>query len=263
MTVSEDYFDLYLKDRRIKFEIEKGTTVHPDRFLHIGKKTIICEVHQLERHKGEPINYVGSFDPFTDLRNAIKRKVRQGKEAKESKIPYVIVLFDYGSRVMMSRFTVEGAMYGNPNIVIDVPQDPQKKGKVRGTFFGANGIIRHARSHNEPGQPFNKRISAVAILEHINPTERIFHAEYKKASKGVEDLLKNIEIAEKVGERLEKAGLYKKDLFVPRLTVFHNFYSENPVGFKVFNGRYDKQYYIDNQTGASQKYKIKKTKSQD
>lgn len=254
MTISEKFFDKYLKSRYIKFEIEQGKVVHPDRLLHVRNKKIICEIRQLERRKGEPINTFATSSPYTILRKAIKKKIRQGKEAKESKLPYVVVLFNYGSRQLMSNFVIEGAMYGDVAIVIDVPADPKQRGKVRGNFFAANGILRHARSHHEPGQPFNKRVSAIAILDLINPADEILHREYEKASKGVTVFERQWQILEQVENRLKKLGKYKRNMVIPRLRVFHNLYADVPLGFDIFDGRYDEQYYIDQVTGESRKY---------
>lgn len=253
MTLSEEFFDKYLNSRKIKFEVEMGVLVHPDRILHFPNKEVTCEIRQLERGKNEPINYVGSVDPYKKLRKAIKRKTRQGGEAKQSKTPYVIVLFNYNSRQIMSSFVVEGAMYGDVAIVIDIPQDPKQKGKVRGNFFSANGILRHARSHKEPGQPFNQRVSAVAILDIINPTQNVFDEEFKKASVGIDTkkFHKLFKIAGEVERRLKREGKYDDTLQVQRLRVFHNFYATNPLGFDVFNGKHDEQYFINPVTGMS------------
>lgn len=251
MTLSEQLFDKYLNSRKIKFEVEKGSLVHPDRFLNLTKGLVICEVKQLEGKINQTF-WVGN--PYSKLRNAIKSKVRQGKEAKESSTPYVIVLFNYGSPQIMSNEVVQAVMYGDISIVIDLPSDPKQKGKVRGNFFSANGILRHARDHKVAGRPYNKRISAVAILEQINPTDEVLDKEYEKASEGVNDLDQDFKIYYEVAGRLKKEGKYDEKLRVERLRVFHNFYADNPLDVAAFKGKYDEQYYINPATGESMKY---------
>ena len=256
MTLSEQIFDSYLSNREIKFKVEQGHLVHPDRFLSLPQGLVICEIKQLESKINRARIVTSFFNPYKKLRNAIKKKVRQGKEAKKDNVPYVIVIFNYNSHQITSNEIVEAVMYGDITIVIDIPQDIKKRGKVRGNFFAGNGSLRYARDHQEPGVPIKKRISAIAILEIINPTDELLSLEYNKASKGIsiQEIDKLFIILDEITEKLEKEGKYKKDLRIPRLRVFHNFYASNPLGFKVFNGKYDKQYYIDPATGQSRKY---------
>lgn len=255
MTYSEQIFDDYLTRRRIKFEIEKGVLVHPDRFLYLKKGLVICEIKQLEGRL--PFGKLIVSDPYKKIRKAIKSKVRQGSEAKKESTPYVIVLFNYGSPQILSNQVVEAAMYGDLSIIIDIPQDIKQKGKVRGTFFAGNGLLRHARSHEDSGKPFNQRISAIAILEVINPTDNVLIQEYNKVSKNIslQDIDAHMKILHEVTTKLTIERKYKKDFKIPRLRVFHNIYAYNPLGFDVLIGKYDQQYYIDPATGQSRKYK--------
>lgn len=256
MTISEQLFDNYLKRRKIKFDTEKGVLVHPDRILHLRSRDVICEIRQLERSKSEPVNFSGWSDPYTKIRRAIKKKVRQGKEAKIAKIPYVVVLYSNTARVSTDNFIVQAAMYGDLSILIDVDlQNPRSKAKVRGNVFSAHGIIRHARSYKEPGQPFNRRISAVAVLETINPTYKHVSKTADEIIKGTEDLKARLHIFWGVIEKLKKEGKYIEDLAIEKVRVFHNFYAYHPLGFDVFNGKYDEQYFIDPLTGRSRRYK--------
>ena len=256
MIISEQLFDNYLNRRKIKFEVEKGVEVHPDRILQIHNKQVICEIKQLERTRNEPMS--GWSDPYSKIRRAIKRKVRQGKEAKISKTPYVVVLFNNGARVATDNFIIQAAMYGNLSILIDVDlQNPRSRVKVRGNVFSAHGIIRHARSHKESGQPFNRRVSAVAILETINPTYKYVSKAYDEAIRGMESLKDRFSIVWEIIEKFKKEGKYIDSLAIERVRVFHNFYSYNPLGFDVFNGKYDEQYFIDPANGRSRRYKDK------
>jgi len=256
MTISEQLFDNYLRRRKVEFEIEQGVEVHPDRILHLHNKEVICEIRQLERDKTEPVNFSGWSDPYSRIRRAIKKKVRQGKEAKNSKIPYVIVLFSNTARVATDNFIIQAAMYGDLSILIDVDlQNPKSKAKVRDNVFSGRGIIRHARNYKEPGQPFNRRISAVAVLETINPTYKYVSKASDEIIKGTEDLKERLHIFWDVIENLKKEGKYIEDLAIEKVRVFHNFYAYNPLGFDIFNGKYDEQYFIDPTNGRSRRYK--------
>lgn len=260
MTISEQLFDEYLNNRNIAYEIEKGNIVHPDRTLLIDKRHVICEIRQLERRKNEPLNYVGSVDPYKRMRKAIKRKVHQGNEAKNLNNPYVIILYNHNSPQIMSDFIVEGVMYGDISIVIDIPQDMNERGKIRGNYFSSNGILRRAKTYKDYGKPLNKRVSAIAILDVINPTQDYFDNEFKKVSKGVKDIIKTLQISEKLEKKLIKNGKYIPDLRKIRLRVFHNYYANVQLDFNVFNGKYDKQFFIDPNTGSSRLYKTAKAK---
>lgn len=256
MTISEQLFNNYLKRRKIKFDVGKGVLVHPDRILHLPSKDVICEVRQLERPKNEPINFSGWSDPYAKIRRAIKRKVRQGKEAKDAKTPYVVVLYSNTARVSTDNFIIQSAMYGDLSILIDIDlKNPRSRAKVKGNVFSGRGIIRHARSYKEPGQAFNKRISAVAVLETINPTYKYVSQAADEIIKGTEDLKERLHIFWDVIKSLKKEGKYIEDLQVEKLRVFHNFYAYTPLGFDVFDGKYDEQYFIDPVTGRSRRYK--------
>lgn len=256
MTISEQLFDNYLRRRKIKFEVERGVSVHPDRFLYLPNKEVICEIRQLERPKNEPVNFSGWSDPYEKIRRAIKRKVRQGKEAKTSKKPYVVVLFSNSARVATDNFIIQAAIYGDMSVLIDVNlQNPKSRAKVVGNVFSGGGIIRHARSYKEPGQPFNRRISAVAVLETINPTYKHVSKAADEIIKGTEDLKERLHIFWGVIAKLKKEGKYIEDLAIEKVRVFHNFYAYHPLGFDVFNGKYDEQYFIDPTNGRSRRYK--------
>lgn len=255
-TISEDIFDAYLKLRGINFKVELGDQIHPDRHFSVNKQKVICEIRELTPKKDEKVNGVGSFNPYTRLRKVIRKKVRQGSEAKKEKTPYVVVLYNNGSMQLMEGVAILGAMYGDLSFVIDIPKNPREKGKHRGNYFSGNGILRHARSHREPGIPYNKRISAVAVLERINPTQRTFDEAYEENTKDIDnnDLEKLLDRAEEIQQELTKAGRYDPDLRIPRLRIYHNVYAYNPLGFDVFNAENDKQYYIEANTGASTEY---------
>lgn len=257
MTISEQLFDEYLKTREIKFDIERGNKVHPDRTLHLLSGNVVCEIRQLDI----PNDYkfqsgvVNVGDPYKRLRRAIKKKVRQGAEAKLGNMPYVVILFNNDIRQPMQNFVLEAAMYGDLCFVIDIkPTKPRSESKLIGQGFAAGGIIRHARSYSEPGSIFNKRISAVAVLEIINPT-------YHWVSEACDDILgktkelkQTLVLANKAISKLIKEGKYKPDLKVPRLRVFHNFYATNQLRFDIFDSKYDEQFYIDQLSGQIKRY---------
>lgn len=256
-TVSEQLFEEYLQTRGLAFEREKGDVVHPDYFLYISGKQLVCEVHQLERKTPLP-KFFTSSQPFKKLRVAIKKKVRQGKEAKGQQIPYAIVLFSMDPVVMTSNVAVMAAMYGDPVFTFNIlPLSKDKKQRVPiedpKPQFGGNGIIRHARGTTDAGVPHNKRVSAVIMLDCINPTQEVFDKEYEKAVVGITDLDGQFKVFNKVNKKLRKEGRYN-DNTVPRVRVFHNFYTTTSLGFDVFTGQYDEQYYIDPETGATRKY---------
>lgn len=254
MTISEQLFDNYLKRRKIKFDVEKGVLVHPDRILHLSNGDVICEIRQLERSKNEPMS--GWNDPYDKIRRAIKKKVRQGKEAKVHDTPYVVVLFNRSARIATDNFIIQAAMYGDLSILIDVDlKNPKSRAKVKGNVFSGRGIIRHARSYKEPGQPFNRRISAIAVLETINPTYKYVSQAADEIIKGTEDLKERLHIFWDMIESLKKKGKYIEHLQVAKLRVFHNFYAYTPLSFDVFNGKYDEQYFIDPATGRSRRYR--------
>lgn len=257
MTLSEELFDKYLMTRKIKYDVEQGEKVHPDRFLHFPKGIVICEVMQIDLPKDyKPITGVVSVgNPYGRLRRAIKRKVRQGKEAKQSNTPYVIVIFNNDIRQPMQNFIVQAAMYGDLCFVINIDHGkPRKESKFRGQAFAADGIIRHARGYKEPGSIFYTRISAVAILDVINPTYHWVSEASEKILSKTKDLRETFGLVSGEIDRLTKEGKYKPTLEVPRLRVFHNFYAKTSLRFDVFEGEYDEQYFIDPKTGESKKY---------
>lgn len=260
MTISEQLFDEYLKKRKIKFDIEEGNIVHPDRTLHIPSGNVVCEVRQIDTPKGYKFQngVVSVGDPYKRLRRAIKKKVRQGKEAQTSNLPYVIVIFNNDIRQPTQNFVVEAAMYGDLSFVIDIkPTKPRSESNLIGKAFSSGGIIRHARGYSDPGSIFNKRVSAVAVLETINPTYHWVSKTCDEILSKTKDLKFTLPLAIKAINKLTKEGKYKPNLKLPRLRVFHNFYATNHLRFDVFNGKYDEQYYIDELSGQVKHYQNK------
>lgn len=253
LTISEQIFEEYLNGRKIGFEREKGSIVHPDYWLGIPTHTI-CEVHEIDPPPPS-VTFVSTNDPFKKLRKALQGKVRQGKEAKDQKKPYVVVLCNKSFAVSTSRFVVEGAMYGNISFVYNLFDDPKKRAEHVGNFFVEKGSLRYARNMKDKGIPVKTRISAVAILEKHNPTQAFFDAEADKILKDVpvDDIDERLRLVDELANKLRKEGKYS-DTTVSRVRVFHNFYAANPLGFDVFTGEHDEQYYIDPETGGSKEY---------
>jgi len=253
MTISEQLFEEYLQNRSFTFQKEQGIIVHPDYYLNISGKQVICEVHQMEG-KPQPYNTLITSNPFTKLRSAIKSKVKQGKEAQLRKIPYVIVLYNLDPLVMTKNFVIESAMYGDLTFVLPISLEKGKRlpAKQR-NVFGGNGIIRHARGINDFGSPNNTRVSAVAILESFNPTQKTLDDEYERQTIGIDDLDQQLELYMKIAKKLRREGKYN-DKTLPKIRVFHNFFASTPLSFDIFSGGFDEQYYIDQATGSSKQY---------
>jgi len=252
-TISEQLFEQYLNNRKIKFCRELGNTVHPDYWLQLTKE-VVCEVREIEPPKSS-VTFVSTNDPFKKLRAVFKVKVRQGKEAKNKKLPYIVVICNKSFAVDTRRPIVEGAMYGNINFVYNIFNDSKKRAEHVGNFFVNNGGMRYARDLHDKGIPVKTRISAVAILEQYNPTQHIFDKEADKtiAHVPLSDLDERLRLIKIVETKLRKEGKYNDNL-VARVRLFHNFYAENPLGFNIFVGQHDEQYYIDPVTGASKQY---------
>lgn len=252
-TISEQLFEDYLNGRKIGFDREKGSVVHPDYWLRIPAQPI-CEVKEIDPPQ-QSVTYVTTTDPYKKLRKAFKKKVRQGEEAKSQNKPYIIVLYNRSFAVDTRRPIIEGAMYGNISFVFNIYNDPKRRAEHVGNFFVDKGSMRYARDLHDKGILVKTRVSAIAILEQYRPTQRILDQESKKAILGIpiSSFNERYRILMEIEKKLRKEGKYNDEI-VPRVRVFHNFFAEVPLGFDVFSGQYDKQYYIDPKTGASMKY---------
>jgi hypothetical protein len=250
-TLSEQLFEDYLKENKMGFDKELGTIVHPDFWLKNPRK-IVCEVREIAPAPSTQKFATGN-DPYKKIRQAIKKKIRQGVEAKSLDIPYVIVLANLNFAVSTSREIVEGSMYGNINFVFNISKDPKVRAKHVGNFFVNDGKLRYARDLKDKGIAINTRVSALAIIHQINPTQQILDDEVAKAIKGISDIDRQFQILKDVSDALRKDGKVN-DILIPCLKVFHNLHAKTPLGFDVFTGKYDEQYFIDPKTGKSKKY---------
>jgi len=242
-TESERYFSIYLNRRRLPYEYERPVgSKRPDFFVeHPAAGPIVVEVHEFSYYS--PL-LVGSVDPYGHIRAAINRKRAQGKGAK-GKYPYVLVLYSYGWP-HLDLNSVTGAMFGNIAVHMSIDmQTGAAKGDPR-TIFGNDGKMVYTRPERVRVQ--NTTFSTVVILRMFNPTRVRLDRGFASIPDGLGDaehLTRLIEVEEEYTRR----GLYRPDLYIPRLIVCHNPDAGVPLPLDAFGGPHDEQWAIASDDG--------------
>lgn len=240
-TQSEEMFAEYLEARRLRFDYEPGPTQderagrNPDFWVHTSSGVIVCEVTELQwltsaqpAHAGEGVE-AASIDSYRAIRRKLQDKHKQGRHLK-GKHPYVVVL-SFIPLHPAAEFVVAGAMYGD--VAISIPIDPQggpPPDLPARNIFTKGGRLQKDRLTT---------ISAVALVEAVNPTKAAVERRIDERLSAEADLADIVRVA-----REEYEGpAFDPSARVVRLDVFHNFFAADPrLPRGVFTGPNDREF---------------------
>lgn len=160
VTQSEELFAEYLGLLGCDFEYEQETSAgkNPDFLVNTPAGLVYCDVTEIR--VDDPL----TWDP-TEFRRRVRDKIKaKAKQAKGLDVPFAAVIWEPNSYGWYD-IEIPGAMYGNPGISIQVgPDAAPTDSAYRNVFLGGARLQRH----------MNTRISAVAGLRLLNPTEAEF-----------------------------------------------------------------------------------------
>jgi hypothetical protein len=231
-TESEAVFAEYLDHRHLPYKYEESAGLkNPDFWIETEGKTVVCEIKQIEAKP--PASKTGALNPYRKVIQALTKKAQQGKEIK-GKHSYVVVIRKHHFWPI-DEISVMGAMFGEIGIT---GRYDSRFGSVdfseREITFGKDAVLQPEK---------NRGVSAVAILNRLNPRQATLDAEIARriAPTGL-TMLEKFEIIEMTIEELKSAGKYDPDERVPYLITFHNPFAYLGVGLTTFCGPYDKQW---------------------
>jgi hypothetical protein len=223
-TRGEEVFEDYLVSLRRKFtyEPEIGNR-RPDYLVHAACGDVLCEVKDFElndedRAELEAIaagryNAASSREiPFNRIQLRIRAASAQLREFT-GRYPCLVVLFDASAQVHLIDFTVLGAMYGKTQISVPIAHDGEPAGDPSTVFERESRYLTRTS---------NTTVSAVAILEHSAPNERLLKDALAQQNfgDGTEGISRALKFSYEFGE--QHPEVFDR---VPRLQVFRNVYA--------------------------------------
>jgi hypothetical protein len=238
-TRGEEVFEEYLNGLGLKFAYEPSIGErHPDYLVQTRAGEVLCEVKDFEPNEDELAemqavvegrhNTVGSRAiPFARIQLKIRAARNQLREFK-GKYPCLVVLFDASAQVHLIDFTVLGAMYGKTMISVPIVRDNDAR--------EAEASVVFERESRYLTRTSNTTVSAVAILQHVTPNQRLLDEALAKrdsqdASDPTADIVRFVyEYGEQHPEIFER---------VPRLHVFRNVFAVAPWPREALNGPHD------------------------
>jgi hypothetical protein len=252
MTVSEEWFDRYVRDHGHDpgdAEPDLGIEKKPDRLIRWNDVEVVCEIKQFDRDpfgddwNGQPrtMNMITALRP---VRRAVSYAARQLKPLAGRELPLVVVLGNpSGMPVPFSADEIIWALYGDP--VWKITIDEETGTPVGETEYGAdrNGQIcnRHqylsavvALRHRTEAQDWSDALWARLKEEHdFDPV-----ADPEGATRVAEQALTETYAADERGEIPQGDYLFV-DVFVTMGV------EAAPLPENVFNGARDSRWEFD------------------
>lgn len=238
-TRGEEVFEQYLNSHGLRFSYEPdfGTRKRPDYLVHAPSGDVLCEVKDFEQNDEDRAevetalagrNTVAFREiPYGRIQLRIRAGSRQLREFK-GRYPCLIVLFDSSAQILLSDFTVLGAMYGETRIGVPIRLDDDERDAEASTVFD--------RETRYLTRTSNTTVSAVAILEHVTPKEGLLDEALVKQDfgDGPDRLTRILEFIYNFGE--QHPEIFER---VPRLNVLRNLFAAVPWPDAAFNGPHD------------------------
>lgn len=232
-TDSEAVFAQYLDELQLAWEYELTSgRKHPDFWVDFERTTVVCEVREIQAEA--PGGRVGFIDPYEKPRRVIKKKAEQGKEVKGIH-PYVIVVRRHHFWPL-DDISVPGAMFGDLGIRMPINVETgEGQPDESETVFGQGAMLQERK---------NRSVSAVAILDRLNPMNEAVEIEYKRRLAAEEELdgTKTVEIIWNTYDEFRRAGKFDDDARTPFLSVFHNPHATLPLPNGIFSGPFDRHW---------------------
>jgi hypothetical protein len=238
-TRGEEVFEEYLTSLGLRYTYEPPIgNRRPDFLVHSPSGDVICEVKDFELNDEERAelaaivagrhNTVSSREiPFDRIQLKIRAASRQLREFK-GRYPCLVVLFDASAQVHLIDLTVLGAMYGKTLISVPIRLDGDDREAESSIVFEHESRYLTRNS--------NTTVSAVAILQHVAPKQRLLdEALAKQDLDGGSDRVSEIlRFAYEFGE--QHPEIFDR---VPRLHVFRNMFAAVPWPAEALNGPHD------------------------
>ncbi len=239
-TVSEQLFEMYLRDRRYEFCFEPNIEGKlPDFFVRWQSRGYLLELKQRE---GQPRPYgARQVQPCKGIRDKIKKMTKKTKHWKD--FCCLLVLYNAGdSGTWLRPLEVYEAMLGNLGFTFPVgPGGCGEPPPIQNIFLRNGGsMVKSYRS----GELCNRTISAIVILaKHTIPDERFERSLTELVRVKEAKLGRSLDGEELAIERLVLASRQPPSCKrVPRVTVCEHPKPRIPVPREMFTGPFDQRY---------------------
>jgi hypothetical protein len=246
-TVSEELFEGYLTNAGLTaFQHEpslKGTNRRPDYRLDWSGRQILLELKEFRGNREDFVAGVGSYDPYSPLREKIQAARKKFKGLEEHCCCLVLHNVDKPVVHLEWRY-IYAAMLGD--LTVSVPlrlsgRDVEPDAKASMIFAGGGAMVREHQG--QPVEPQHQTISAVLALRHLPVGQERFRAARNERERGLGRPLSMDEYwAEVESARGTDRDLSYREL---RVVVHENPYARVALPADLFRGPWDERYGAD------------------
>ncbi len=242
-TVSERVFELYLRERKVRYRYEKkpkGIKKPTDYSFKVGRITVRSDVKEWEPAKA--LSSVYTIDGYGPIRAKIEEGRRKFKEYKKRGEPCCLVLHHYGQQlILLGPLTVFGAMLGDFGLVFPLATDGKSAftDDAKRAFLGG-GKMAHKRKPLDAGTPQNTTISAIIVADYYNVRGHLLAIEVERRVGSREKRTPDeiFHLALEVGRTLDAPEPQT------RVAVYDNPFARNPLPAGFPTGAYDERYAL-------------------